>query len=471
MSTRYEFKTIDAGEQDWDADHNDNAIVLREEPWPISELPDTFDETDLEAQFAAAAHRNSLIWVYTTALVWVLYYSDGSAWATWASTFSTATTSGITVTSTSSPMTLTSSSQPIQHITPGANIVVTLDATNHTFGRQFTIAHQGTANTITVQDSSAVTIVVLSAGQTGIVTRDVSAWRSRTTTRATSPTIGGTAIISTIRSAASTPLDIASPSSYAVLQANNELYLLSGSGGSIRFEVGGSERARIVDGGRVLIGTTSDDGVSRLQVSGTLSVSGDIGFQTGYSSSLPVSTLLFAGASKELTSTVQTGCLTSANLRTMLTDETGTGAAVFAENPTFQATGSNTATAAFTNSSSTSFGASNLQFAAIWTTVDTTTNNWSGVGVSNNGGFAGGWGYQHTDQTNGYCEIAFFTKGPSGFGERFRVKECSVTVPKITATVEGTATFVAGDLWYNTTTDTFKVFLGGGGGIKTLVTI
>lgn len=332
MSTRPERVEIDHTQAAWDGDVDTNFEILLDEPLPPAELTDTLDETDLEAEFAAAAYRNCIIWVYTTGLVWVLYYSNGTTWVPWASTFSTSLTSGVAATTMSGNQTLTSASQPIQFDDPnGGNRDVTLDATNHVFARQLTIVHTGSANTLTVKDSGGGTLAVLSKGQTGIFTRDVSAWRSRTVTSATSPIIAapnltGTTIVVDLNASSS----VNAPLFYSGSAGGSADYTAHpSSNGNLVFRTFGASADIYIN-----YGNGSASGRSTFFYdggSGTLNASID-GSGAIYSLALTASTLLFATAGKKITSTVQSGCLTSANLRTMLTDDNAiAGAAIFSD--------------------------------------------------------------------------------------------------------------------------------------------
>lgn len=612
MTSREEREDVDAGEIGWDAAVQTNFQILFDRPLPIAELDDAFDETDLEGQFAAATHRNSLIWVYTTALTWVLYYSDGVTWQTWASTFANVLTTGVASTTMSGNVTLISTDYPIQHFNPnGANRSITLDVTTQSFGKQFTIIHSGVSKSLTLKESGGSTIYVMNTpGETVSVVWSGSVWKvrsdylsesvntetlsagTRTLTIADAriqildPAVTGEATrfvkldstleiegmiitFKNVNSVGESPIDVVDASTtfittvgpwhtVRVLYSNGAWGLLDyswhtfppaytgvagGGSGNWRRQANSfflpvyanltttnklsSIFAHPYDYaaatgrgiGVLQIDSRSTDNTlffgahssfhlgctrvltyvanSTTQTSNFFNVinataSGvKISFQTGFSPTaasdlfhvsaagssdamrvndtsgrvkvglLSASSLVFSDASSQLTSTVPTGCITSANLRTMLTDERGTGEAVFHKSPTFETDGTLAAAYFEGNESGTSFAPSDKQMCAVWRNQDTTTNNWTAMIARNNGGTAAGFGFQNTDQTNGYAEWAIFTRGPSGFGERVRIKEASMTIPKINDSLEGTAVFVNGDIWYNTTDDEFRGYKAG----------
>jgi len=81
LPTRPVFAPIPSQQQGWDAPVNTNFGHLREGPWPVFALDDTFDETDLEAEFPVANYRLCLVWVKHSTLGWVLYASVATgAW-------------------------------------------------------------------------------------------------------------------------------------------------------------------------------------------------------------------------------------------------------------------------------------------------------------------------------------------------------------------------------------------------------
>jgi hypothetical protein len=168
-------------------------------------------------------------------------------------------------------------------------------------------------------------------------------------------------------------LEIASSNDYVILSSyTNSVYLDADQHIIFRTDAS-TERGRVNSAGRWLFGTTTDNGSDRVQVSGntllgTLRItdegggntriiaSGVIALDAGNSvifrddsasptyatidssgvnpTNLSASSLVFSTASGYLTSTVQSGCITSANLRTMLTDERGSGEAAFTNQPT-----------------------------------------------------------------------------------------------------------------------------------------
>lgn len=298
--------------------------------------------------------------------VWVLDQEVASVLGTYQSTVAALHDSATLLTSRtmSGTVTLTSAATFFQYSDPnGANRNLDHDSSTQTTGRTFRHVHTGSANTITLRNAAAGTIVVLSKGQAATITWNGSAWVSHTTTSASGALIDTPTLASpTFTGTATGPLAV---SGDITAQTGSDFVKLFGSQGKIHMFYSGVESVVLVPSANSLNvdkgiactvnsnaflslapvtpasqtafvslyrGGFADWQLIHLTSGNVFEINKDGTRRIAFDGTLTASSLVFVDSNKVATTTVQAGCLTSANLRTMLTDDNGiAGAAIFSD--------------------------------------------------------------------------------------------------------------------------------------------
>jgi len=182
----------------------------------------------------------------------------------------------------------------------------------------------------------------------------------------------------------------------------------------------GTTLFRIQSNGNVLINTTTDAGF-RLDVNGTARVQG------------------------ALTTNLTAGRVPFIGTGGVLSDDAGLVWNNTNKSLSINAYQSNSALAININDSNTTALASGTQYFARVINSNLTDNNWAMLHVQNANSsvaFSCAIGFQFVDRANNYGDIAFFTRGASGQGERLRIKDNRVGIlnasPTTTLDVGGT---------------------------------